>query len=258
MDPAKRMILKNLPPEVTKKEIADLIRKRSRSQPMHIDLGVNEDGTTRRYAHVSVEGLKGVIEAINGVPIRDHHVIAEQAKPHFSFKIVEANRKREREERDAEELRKQRAESFLAKCLAQDNITKDKPPRPFYHSKLKYSRIASEIAQKCRQEHENKNGPLQARSTAYPTERQQADAAAAASSTAAQNADATGAAQRSNSKWAGKGGNAAHRQKPKGEKKEVVPEPPKVVVPPPPTKEERKLSGLQAKLAALKEKLKAK
>lgn len=241
MDPAKRICLKNLPPDVTKKDIADLIRLRSRSQPQYIDLGLNEDGTPRRYAFVSVEGLKGVLEAINGAPIRGFNVIAEQCKkPHFGFTLAEAKRKREREEQEADDARKQRVEQLLERWNAKgDTITKDLPPKSFYHSRQRYAKVAAEIAAKSREQNKQKFG-LSHMPPSTHVSAQLAQSARHEATTPA------GASRRSQLK----------RHKPERTKKPETPVEPVAPPPPPqPTKEERKLTGLQAKLAALREKM---
>jgi hypothetical protein len=259
MDPAKRLCLKNLPPDITKADIADIIKKRTRAQPRYIDLGVRDDGTPRRFAFVSVEGLKTVMEAINGVTLRGFNIIAEQAKPHYSFALAEAKRKREREEETEAEERQQRAELLLAKWAAQpETITKEKPPRPFYGAKQKYGRIASEIAAKSREEAKLRKSQMAGRFGG------EAGAPRRFGATPVTGGAAVSALQSSSSAIEGNsqpvGGAAPTRASFRGKKaaKPVEPAtPPPPPEPPQPTKEERKLTGLQAKLAALREKMKA-
>ena len=222
------MCLKNLPPDVTKKDIADLIRKRSRSQPQYIDLGIREDGTPRRYAHVTVEGLKGVIEVLNGANMNGYNVIAEQAAPHYAFKILEAKRAREKIERDADEARQAAIEALQERLAAQgDTINKEHPPKSFFHGKQRYARIAAEIANKMRLE----------RAPQQPAPR----------------AQQPHTATNPNSHKLDK---RKPKKQPRVEKVEPIPEPPAAPEPPQPTKDQRKLAGLQAKLLALKEKMK--
>ncbi|CUG93396.1 Hypothetical protein, putative [Bodo saltans] len=256
MDPSKRMCIKNLPPDVTKKDLADLIRKRTRAQPQYIDLGLLEDGTPRRYAHVTVEGLKGVMEAINGVDIRGFNVIVEQAKPHYSFALAEARRKREREEREAEETLEKRAEELRERWNSlPDTITKEKPPKSFFHNKQRYATVASQIAKQSREKHRQAYGnsvmpPSTKNMNHYFPEDAENNRKAAAA------AAATSAAPGGDSKFARKKEFLKDKRKPKPVPEPAAPAPPPE--PPQPTKEEKKLSGLQARLAALREKMKAK
>jgi hypothetical protein len=225
MDPAKRMCLKNLPPDVTKKDIADLIKKRSRSQPQYIDLGLKEDGTPRRYAHVTVEGLKSVIENINGALLNGYNVIAEQAQPHFAFKLLEAKRARERAEREAEEERQRAVDAMNARLQEQGNtITVENAPKSFYHNKQRYARIGAEIAKRLREE---RNPPSLLQPLKHVKKQVEGGRAAKKARVEKQVVSAK-----------------------KEEDPVVAPEPP------PPTKDQRKLAGLQAKLQALKEKMK--
>lgn len=259
MDPSKRMCIKNLPPDVTKKDLADLIRKRTRAQPQYIDLGLLEDGTPRRYAHVTVEGLKGVMEAINGVDIRGFNVIVEQAKPHYSFALAETRRKREREEREAEETLAKRAEELIERWNNQpDTITKEKPPKSFYHNKQRYATVASQIAKQSRDKHKGIVGnSVMPPSTKYmnhyfPEDADNSKKVAAAAAAAA----AAAGKPAGDSKFAKKKEFGKDKRRPKPAPEPAAPAPPPE--PPQPTKEEKKLSGLQARLAALREKMKAK
>ncbi|KAG5464080.1 hypothetical protein LSCM1_00260 [Leishmania martiniquensis] len=245
MDPSKRICLKNLPEGCTKREIAELVRNRT-GTPIHsIDLGVDADGRARRYAHFSCEGAKHVLEVLNaGVALRNTTIHAHPAKVHYSYRYAEARRKREREE--AEE--KQQQEAFWAasrqRFLARTNggeLPKHKTPKDFYASKRKYARIAAEIALMSRKAH------AAARADAMLVERPRGTASH------------SGAAAAGEPPRAAAGSGAAHASgkrapQPKATKSKA---PAAISLPPPePTKEERKLSGLQAKLAALKEKLK--
>ncbi|KAG5465556.1 hypothetical protein CUR178_00261 [Leishmania enriettii] len=271
MDPSKRICLKNLPEGCTKREIAELVRNRT-GTPIHsIDLGVDADGQTRRYAHFSCEGAKHVLEVLNaGVVLRDSTIYAHPAKTHYSFRYAEARRKREREE--AEE--KEQLEAFWAasrqRFLARTNggeLPKNKTPKDFYASKRKYARIAAEIAQMSRNEH------VAARAGAVYVEHPRGTAHAApffsgadrgeyggrSSASKNQVASDSGAAMAGEPHRTTAGSGAAHA----AEKRAPQPKAAKSKAPaatplphPEPTKEERKLSGLQAKLAALKEKLK--
>lgn len=270
MDPSKRICLKNLPEKCTKREIAELIRNRT-GTPIHsIDLGLGPDGETRRYAHFSCEGAKHVLEVLaGGVTLRDSTLSAHAAKMHYSFRYAEARRKREREEAEEKEELEAHWAASTQRFLDRTNggeLSKAKPPKNFYASKQKYARIAAEVAQTFR----NKSGaahgsghggaarPEHSRGgAAHPTsspahgneEQKDSGRGEGVDPTAASAADARPHA------FAGKKRppRAAAAAKAKAKAPTAPPPPPP---PPEPTKEERKLSGLQAKLAALKEKLK--
>ncbi|GET93325.1 hypothetical protein, conserved [Leishmania tarentolae] len=256
MDPSKRICLKNLPEGCTKREIAELVRNRT-GTPIHsIDLGLDADGKTRRYAHFSCEGAKHVLEVLNaGVSLRNSTVYAHPAKMHYSFRYAEARRKREREE--AEE--KERLEAFWAasrqRFLDRTNggeLPKNKAPKDFYASKRKYARIAAEIAQMAREAHASSRG-----GAAYAEHPRGAAHTAASFSGADGGTKSTHSAASKDQATSGGDANAARKPASRltaAKSKAPAAAPP--ALPPEPTKEERKLSGLQAKLAALKEKLK--
>ncbi|KAG5490126.1 hypothetical protein JKF63_00245 [Porcisia hertigi] len=268
MDPSKRICLKNLPEGCTKREIAELVRNRT-GTPIHsIDLGVDADGNTRRYAHFSCEGAKHVLEVLGaGVVLRNSTIYAHPAKEHYSFRYAEARRKREREE--AEE--KEKLEAFWAsskqRFLERTNggeLSVKKAPKDFYASKRKYARIAAEIAQVSRNARAAANGSTRhaghVHDAAYGTSSSAAAtdmscAYPAASTDHAAPSVAAAAAGEKKRATAGSGSaNAAKKRPPRPAA--AKPQAPPAAPPPGPTKEERKLSGLQAKLAALKEKLK--
>ncbi|TPP48369.1 hypothetical protein CGC21_13595 [Leishmania donovani] len=224
MDPSKRICLKNLPEGCTKREIAELVRNRT-GTPIHsIDLGLDADGKTRRYAHFSCEGAKHVLEVLSaGVSLRDSTIYAHPAKAHYSFRYAEARRKREREE--AEE--KERLEAFWAatrqRFLDRTNggeLPKSKTPKDFYASKRRYARIAAEIAQTSRNAH------AAAGDAAYAEHPR--GAAHATPSFSGADCGANSAPRAASKNHATSGGGDANAAK----------------------------NGLQAKLAALKEKLK--
>ena len=227
MDPSKRLILKNLPPGVTKKDIADFVKGRSRAQPRGIDLGVNEDGTTRRYAHITVDGLKAVIAALADASFKGYPVKVEPARPHYTWKIQEDKRRREQEQE--EELQKA---STIAETLSSEPILRrNRAPKPDYMGKQRYARVASEIASQLRQEYYRKNGhhagPQQLETTTRLKKKRRIDA---------NQSTAPGADQPTSCC--------------------VTPKAPQPPPPPQPSKEEKKLQGLQARLAALKERMK--
>lgn len=281
MDPAKRICLKNLPEGCTKREIAEMVRNRT-GTPIHsIDLGQDAAGQTRRYAHFSCEGAKHVLEVLSaGVLLRNCTVYGHPANPHYSFQYAEARRKREREEATA----KAELDTFWAdvKQRFEQRSGGELPPkkfgRSFYAGRQKYARIAADIAQASRARHAAGNSSAPAawggddglhitsyhRGAAIST-----PAIASSSSLAGKTPDPTAAAAENEGGMspmqrlprngaAGRGG-ARGTKYSRGNAKSTaaaVAAPPPPPPPPPPTKEERKLSGLQAKLAALKEKMK--
>nr|CAJ2481867.1 unnamed protein product [Leishmania braziliensis] len=273
MDPSKRICLKNLPEGCTKREIAELVRNRT-GTPIHsIDLGLDPDGQTRRYAHFSCEGAKHVLDVLNaGVALRNSTIYAHPAKMHYSFRYAEARRKREREE--AEE--KEQLEAFWAasrqRFLDRTNggeLPKNKAPKDFYASKRKYARIAAEIAQMSRNVHAAAGGDVYAEhprgATRTPASFSGADCRTNSTQRAASRDQSTldgGFAATGEPRRTTAGGGAVKAAKKRAPRptasrsKAPVAAPPPPPPPPEPTKEERKLSGLQAKLAALKEKLK--
>ncbi|KAK7199969.1 hypothetical protein NESM_000045400 [Novymonas esmeraldas] len=277
MDPSKRICLKNLPDGCTKREIAELVRNRT-GTPIHsIDLGLDSDGQTRRYAHFSCEGAKHVLEVLStGVVMRDSTIYAHPAKTHYSFRYAEARRKREREEAEAQE----QLDAFWAasrqRFLDRTNggeLPKNKAPKDFYASKRKYAKIAAEIALTSRRAHAGVAMGSGAGYMDHPNGAAHAVSSAAVDDCAAGSSDASPAGHQAASSSAAAvsggphraaGGNAAaaagasKKRAPRAAAAKSTPAPVAAPPPPPPepTKEERKLSGLQAKLAALKEKLK--
>lgn len=159
MDPSKRVCLKNLPQDCTKREIAELVRNRTGAQPHSIDLGLSDDGKPRSYAHFSCEGAKHVIEVLgSGVMLRDSVVQAFSAHPHYSWRYAEARRKRER----AEEAEMSARASYWEKVRerlsrrSRPGELPTKPPRDFYATKRCYARVAAEIAQAARAAHDSR------------------------------------------------------------------------------------------------------
>lgn len=256
MDPSKRICLKNLPAGCTKREIAELVRNRT-GTPIHsIDLGLGPDGETRRYAHFSCEGAKHVLEVLaSGVTLRGVTIYAHPAKMHYSFRYAEARRKREREEaEEKEQLDAYWAETrqrFLDRTNGGE-LPKDRPPKNFYASKQKYARIAAEIAQTFRRQSGAAHGSAGHDTAAAASSFfEEGDQFSSIDPTSVGGAAPTVSASRPPA-YAGK------KRPPRaaGAKTKASAAPPPPPPPPEPTKEERKLSGLQAKLAALKEKLK--
>lgn len=273
METAKRICLKNLPEKCTKREIADLVKNRTGAQPHSIDLGFDAEGEIRRYAHFSCEGAKSVLEVLGGgAVLRGVTVTAYPANVHYSYRYAEATRKREREE--AEE--KQNLESFWAshrehflKHTNGGELPTKKPPKSFYATRQRYASIAAEIAAKCRAAHKAGFMPSQRLPPAADNHKSHAEhshryafiqpparlmesssvepptAATAQSSGEKDMKPATVAAPTNQKKFV--------KGKPSRKAKPEIP----VTPPPPPqpTKEERKLSVLQAKLVALKNKI---
>ncbi|EPY30065.1 hypothetical protein AGDE_09630 [Angomonas deanei] len=281
MDPSKRICLKNLPEKCTKRELAEFIRNRTGAQPHSIDLGLDSEGNIRRYAHFSCEGAKNVLEVLaGGAALRDSMVYAHSANPHYSFRYAEARRKREREDEEAEKQQKEFEEESRKRFLARTNggvlTVKDgkKPPKSFYVLKQKYANIASEIAQKSREAHVvyQRDGVRPEKKPRYqrPVEEEAEETPAGERLNTYLRPPAVADTEPKPHDEAQKSGHAgrptndkyknSHKsKKPHGKKvvkeKEVVAPPPP---PPQPTKEERKLTGLQAKIEALKLKMQKK
>ena len=232
-EPSKRLFLGNLPEDVTKKDVADFIRRRTRANPMHMEIGKTKKGDGC-FAHCTVEGLKTVIEALNDMPLKNNRVVAAAAKPHYVAALQQARKERERREREVEDA-KVKAQAEIDEKLQQLRESGEKqilpPPKPFYQRRQQYSKIASEIAAKCRA----------AFGAAHPElgyRRQAGGKAARPSAGAAEGGEPT-----------------AKKPRQEKEKKTVtVVKPP--TPPPEPSKEEKKLNALQARLLALKAKAK--
>lgn len=253
-EPSKRMHIRNLPPDVTKAEIVDLIRKRTRAQPSNIEIGKGPDGVQRQYAHVTVEGLKAVMENIEGAPIRGYNISVAAANPHYSIKIRDTNRRREREEEEMEAAAQAEREAELA-ALAENppQLMPKSKVKSFYHYRQRYAQIASSLAK------EFHNGFLQ---HGFKTDAEREEEAAAANRKEATEPPAATRGRRSEAAGTSGPSTSDHGKKKfgdkwKGDKKSAAaaapPAPPPP--PPPPSKEERKVAGLQAKLLALKAKL---
>lgn len=267
MDPSKRICLKNLPENTTKREIAEMIRSRTGAQPRSIDLGVDSEGNPRRFAHFSCEGAKNVLEALSaGCSLKGQPVNAMAAKAHYSYRIVQARKKREREEEEENKLKEKFWASLRQRLEAKGEVGElsatPKRLRSFYYAKQKYAAVASEIAAKSRAAfratHPQRSFSKQLTKVSNNyTETSHSDAhteLAAANVKVGDNAPFLGKSVKArppvpNSK--------KHRSTHKNTTVSAAEAPPS----PPPTsvevtKAERKLSGLQAKLALLKEKLK--
>ena len=245
-EPSKRMFIKNLPPDVTKAEIVEMIRKRSRAQPSNIEIGKSKDGEPRQYAHVTVEGLKSVIESIQGVPIRGYNVACEPAKAHYSIAIRDANRQKEREAEAEAEAAEAEREAELAELAANPpKLMCKSKVKSFYHYRRRYGEVASEIAKEFRESYIQHG---------FKTDAERAEEEAAANAVVPPNV-VTDQPHATRGRRGGKN-QGENRDKKFGDKKpKAVEAPAPPPPPPPPSKEERKVAGLQAKLLALRAKM---
>lgn len=250
MDPSKRICLKNIPPECTKREIAEFVRSRTGVRPHSIDLGLDKAGHIRRYAHFSVEGAKNVISVISGAMWGDSEITALPARPHYTYRLAEARRQRERQEAEEraqwEASWKERTERWMQKTGGE--LRKGKAPRSFYATRQRYGAIAAEIAKRLREEHCRKH--------AAPSRGQNG----AAMNRHGEEEKKEEVKRSEDEKKLRGAGVAADETKRKRHRTEPAAAPPPPQQPPPQPdaalKRERKLSGLQARLAALRAKMK--
>eukprot|EP00796_Vickermania_ingenoplastis_P005168 gene5168-3716_t len=262
MDPSKRICIKNLPDNCTKREIAEMIRSRTGAQPHSIDLGVDADGNTRKYAHFSCEGAKNVLEALSaGCSLRGNPIDAMPAKVHFSYRYAQARQKREREEAAEVEAREAFWEGVRRRLEEKGRCGEIASPprrlRPFYFEKQKYATVASEIAARCREAFKARHPS----SSHYrPQQHNQSIRDAKGASPLMTGETSSGlpkkpigqqTRQLSEKKKEGPRANKTAKGAP------APPRPVPVAKPSAsePSKTERKLTGLQAKLALLKQKL---
>jgi hypothetical protein len=176
-----------------------------------------------------------------------YNVVAEQAKPHYAFKILEAKRQRERAAQEAEEERQRAVDAMNERLETQGNtITVANAPKPFYHGKQRYGRIASEIAKKIRLE----RGGAPSAVAPPPSAPQHGNQAQSRGGKPGTSADAGQGGRPAKKARAEKKGSDPVKSQVEPEKKEEPAGPPQ------PTKDQRKLAGLQAKLQALKDKMK--
>ncbi|RNF26575.1 uncharacterized protein Tco025E_01345 [Trypanosoma conorhini] len=279
MDPSKRICLKNIPPDCTKREIAEFVRGRTGAQPHSIDLGLDREGSIRRYAHFSVEGAKNVISALSGALWRDVEVTALPAKPHYMYRLAEARRQRERQEAEERACLEAAWKEFTARWMEKTGgeLRRGKAPKSFYATRRRYGEVASEIARRLREEHRRKRAaysPREANATqGHRCQREEArwqqrggEAEVVASTAAVEPA----VNRRPQERDPSRSKSNLHYKRPRGvgdvsvkrEKKQktedtVVTTQKEPQQPTGPSKEERKLSGLQAKLAALRAKMKS-
>lgn len=135
-----------------------MVRNRCGVQPHSIDLGVDENGATRKYAHFSCEGAKNVVEALSGgCSLRGSVIQVLPAKIHYTFRLAQAREKREREENDEKEKLDAFWSSVRQRLEKNGNCgeisSNRRKLRSFYYGKQRYGVIASEIASKFRAQH---------------------------------------------------------------------------------------------------------
>ncbi|ORC92923.1 uncharacterized protein TM35_000022490 [Trypanosoma theileri] len=285
MDPSKRICLKNIPPDCTKREIAEFIRNRTGAQPHSIDLGLDADGRPRRYAHFSAEGARNIVPVLSGATWRDCTITALPARPHYTHRLAEARRRQQQAEQEAEEAREAHWRHCTEKWLAKTGgvLPAGRGPKSFYATRQRYAAVAAEIARKLREEHRSKhytqNGEAAGKNYHYAQQgREEAGEGGGMALSTTENVEGNeerrprmGENTKSNQHYKhprskGAFSSAKGAKKPRTESTnkntttttnnttaEKKKEPEK---PPAPSKEERKLSGLQAKLAALRAKMK--
>jgi hypothetical protein len=293
-DPSRRLFLSGLPPTVTRKEIVEFIKKRTRANPMYVEIALDAEGKCKGFAHCTVEGLRSVVEALNGIPMDGNRIVAAPAKPHFSVPIMKAKKEREdaaiaeadarmtaRIEKKEQEKERKAAHAAEVRALmeAGDDEEGDDDPyagvairkpdasvmparEAFAGSRLKYAQAASEIADEGRKAHAQVTV-----GSSHNVDYQDQGAAFHPRSGFQQQQQRGGFAQgqdRQGGFQAGFQRGKRPRDEPVGGRgsvqfKEAVqvapPQPPAPPAPPEPTKEAKKLANLQAKLAALKQKL---
>lgn len=259
-EPSKRMVLKNLPPDCTKKDIIDFIKNRSRSQPSNIELGKRPDGTQNRFAHVTVEGMKALCEVINGIPIKGFAITAEPAKPHFSIAMRDAKRARENAEKEEEAAQEAAREEMMERIRNAPPQLKGVKVKSFYYYKQKYAEAARKIAE------DGRKGLITRHSYAVPTTHPNynsyerppqgdAEGPAVGWMTEAEERAANPPEKKKFRPEDKKDFKKKDFKKKEEKKKEAEAPPPPPPEPPKPSKEEKKIAGLQAKLLALKAKM---
>jgi hypothetical protein len=270
-EPSKRLFLMGLPKDVTRKDIVDFIKLRTRANPVNIEIGLDCNGAPKGYAHATVEGLKNVIESVNDVPMRGHRISAFQAKPHFSVAIVQVRRDNERYERE-EAARLQKELDGLAEkraaALATETgdseeanaLRKMAAPKNPVEGLLRWATVQAEVAAASRANNkrvrEAPEQPPQQQHGGYNNNNQGGYQGGYNNN----QGGFQGGYNNNNQGGYPQGGQGDERRAPAprteqapAPKVEKAPPPP-----PPPSKEERKLSSLQIKLAALQAKLKKK
>lgn len=215
----------------------------------------------RGFAHVTVEGLKQVAEQLQGVLVNDKPIRVEPAKPHYLWKLDKVRRIQEKEE----EKKKSEVESIRSK-EGYGELDYTKPLiRSTVAAKRKFGNIASQIAAKLREKAKERKLKLkqqmlsgggalgQQRFGAVRRQREDDGSAAPGyqAHTSGSSAKAKVPFNNANSR-----NNSNNFKGGKFEKKPAAAAAPPPPPPPPePTKTDRKLSALEARLAALQAKL---
>ena len=280
-EPSKRLFLGNLAPDVTVKDIADFIKNRTKARPMFIeiaqeksqDVELDENGKVKRrpcrgFAYATVEGLRGVIESLNGMLLNDRAVTAAQAKPHYSVAIRQRKIQAEKEEEarlDALRLEKEawnERQEEMMRWQGEEGDTDEKfkvalrPPPSFYAGRQRYHQLGHDVHEKLRQE-------ARARKQSCAADAYGSGSNHSGQSQHHQINNSSGESRRSKQQLHQpdrKRGRSDDRRK-KGDASAA--KPPAAAAPPPPaappaapagpSKEERKLASLQAKLAFLQQ-----
>lgn len=208
----------------------------------------------RGFAHATVEGLKAVIETMKGAAVNDKQIFCTRAKSHYLWRNERAKREREKEEE-----KKADAVNTVTGKEGYGELDYTKPPiRSHNAAKKKFGNIASEIAARLRKnakERKEKQKMWQKKfggggaaqgGNNFDRRRQRENDDTDKNKKVPQNsADAKKNLNNNNNK---------KRGKPVARDAAPPPPPP----PPEPTKQDRKLSALEARLAALQAKLKKK
>ena len=312
-EPAKRIFIGGLPHDTTKEELIDFVRKRSRANPRNVELSApkgsayfaerirvamlggaveQEEGdlstpaacatNCRGFAHMSVEGMKGVIEALNGLPLRGQRITVAPAKTHFAYALMSAKVAKESAahhlakaaedaaamEAAATEAVQQHAggngdavepahdsnvengeplegETITATTTAARSSIIPPPPFHFFDCRRRFAGIAREVALKFRPAGDTRRA---AASTipASVGEKRPRDGGAPQTRVS----DKAQARSGLSSHRGGRGGGQAAPSRPT----RVAPPPPP---PPPPPKDERKTNSLRAKLELLRARIAA-
>ncbi|EKF32398.1 hypothetical protein MOQ_003753 [Trypanosoma cruzi marinkellei] len=181
------------------------------------------------------------------------------------YRLAEARRKRERQEAEeracVEAAWKERTARWMEKTGGE--LRSEKPPKSFYATRQRYAAVASEIARKLREEHRTKLIASSAsrgggvRDHRHQREEGMTEEEEAADKRHPRQRETTQNKSNLHYKHSrGEGKVPARRNKKPNTEAPVVPTQKEQQQPTGPSKEERKLSGLQAKLAALRAKMK--
>lgn len=282
-DPSRRIFLGGLPPEVTRRDIVEFVKTRTRANPMYVEIGTYKDGSGC-FAHATVEGLRSVLEALNGVPMKGRKISVAQAKPHWSVPMMKLKKERELADiaaqdakaaadiakAEAEAARKAAYEAYVKEALEADDDAEltlhraDPATVPsaaaFASTKLKYATIAAEIAEAQRQKHRERK--------AYEDEQEKWRSGGASPQQQQDSFNSyggRGTGVDGGFRGRGRAGGVvvAHQKREapavrfsdRAAPAQPPAEPAAPPPPPEPSKEAKKLASLQAKLAALKAKI---